>query len=283
MRPERPGLDGGLGAAQTRGSRTGPAARRRDPRAPRRPRSGCRLLAGGGTMRLARRQGGCRLGALGRRGSGASGEGCSGAPSASSSGIRGEVLPQRLQHPRRVEGRGRVVDRVQPHRPWRRASITSGWPCRRVIPVGIAPQQLGGEVPERADHGRLDQLDLAQQVLLAVLDLDRLGVAVAGRAALEHVADPHLPPARARSPRAAGRAAGRRGPRRACPARPRWRPGASPTNISSASALPDPNTTVLRVAASSGQRSQARARIRSSFSDSRRAAAVAAGQPSPGC
>ena len=47
-------------------------------------------------------------------------------------------------------------------------------------------------------------------------------------------------------------------------------PGASPTNIRSASALPAPKTTVFRVAASSGQRVQARAFASSSFSASRR-------------
>ena len=50
-------------------------------------------------------------------------------------------------------------------------------------------------------------------------------------------------------------------------------PGASPMNMSSASALPAPNTTVLRVEASSGHRSQTRARANSSFRDSRRSEA----------
>ena len=44
-------------------------------------------------------------------------------------------------------------------------------------------------------------------------------------------------------------------------------------NISSAFALPAPNTTVLRVAASSGQRTQPRAWAKTSFSASRRSAA----------
>src|SRR5437660_1294141 len=47
-------------------------------------------------------------------------------------------------------------------------------------------------------------------------------------------------------------------------------PGASPTNMSSASALPAPNTTVLRVAASSLHRTHARARASTSFRASRR-------------
>ena len=50
-------------------------------------------------------------------------------------------------------------------------------------------------------------------------------------------------------------------------------PGASPTNISSASAFPAPNTTVLRVAASSGQRRQPCACANTSLRASRRSEA----------
>jgi hypothetical protein len=56
-----------------------------------------------------------------------------------------------------------------------------------------ARQQLRREVPQRADHARLDQLDLAEQVALACLDLDRLGVTVPRGPALQHVGDEHLP------------------------------------------------------------------------------------------
>ena len=65
----------------------------------------------------------------------------------------------------------------------------SSRPCSRVMPVGVAAQQLRREVAERADHLRLDQLELAEQVVLAVVDLLRQRVAVAGRPALEDVGD----------------------------------------------------------------------------------------------
>ena len=54
-------------------------------------------------------------------------------------------------------------------------------------------------------------------------------------------------------------------------------PGASPTNIRSASALPEPKTTVVRVAASCGQRVQPFAWWKTAFSSSRRASALGDG------
>src|SRR5262245_17639423 len=56
-------------------------------------------------------------------------------------------------------------------------------------PRRVARQQLGREVPERADHLRLDQLHLALQVGTAGVDLLGLGIAIAGRTALEDVGD----------------------------------------------------------------------------------------------
>ena len=53
------------------------------------------------------------------------------------------------------------------------------------MPGRVAAQQLGREVAQRADDARLDQLDLAEEVLLAVLDLLGMRIAVAGRPALE--------------------------------------------------------------------------------------------------
>src|SRR2546430_13566965 len=47
-------------------------------------------------------------------------------------------------------------------------------------PGRVFPQQLGGEVAERADHVRLDQVDLAREVAAAVLDLARQWIAVTG-------------------------------------------------------------------------------------------------------
>src|SRR2546423_599282 len=52
-----------------------------------------------------------------------------------------------------------------------------------------ASQELGREVPERADHARLEQLDLALEVWPAGRDLVGLGIAVAGRTALQDVRD----------------------------------------------------------------------------------------------
>src|SRR5207342_3949349 len=48
------------------------------------------------------------------------------------------------------------------------------------------------EVAECPDELRLDQLDLAEQVALAGLDLVGHGVAVSGRAALDHVRDVYV-------------------------------------------------------------------------------------------
>ena len=74
-----------------------------------------------------------------------------------------EVLAQRLEHARRVErGRG-VIDRVQPHRALAQRQHL-GLPVQARDPGRVAAQQLRREVAERADHGRLDQLDLAQQI-----------------------------------------------------------------------------------------------------------------------
>ena len=72
------------------------------------------------------------------------------------------------------------------------SSCTCGVPCTRLMPSWRPGEQLGGEVSERADDARLDQLDLLHQVALAGVDLERLGIAVAGRPALEHVGDEAL-------------------------------------------------------------------------------------------
>ena len=262
------GLDGprtGPSAAQNRpscsASRSSGSARRGPAATPRRRR---RTIA----LRRAPRVRVAVSGSAARR----SGGGCSGAPERQQLGDAGEVFAQRLQHPRRVQRGGGVVDRVQPHRP-RAEHPHLGLAVQAGDPGGVAAQQLGGEVA-RACRSRSARS--ARPGAAGTPGSSRSPPAGgrgcrAGGTSARCRSTPR--PARARSPRAAGPAAARRAPRRACPARPRWRPGASPTNISSASALPDPNTTVLRVAASSGQRSQARARIRSSFSDSRRAAA----------
>ena len=61
-------------------------------------------------------------------------------------------------------------------------------------PGWIVGQQLGGEVAQRADHLRPDQPDLLEQVGQAGLDLQRLGVAVAGPQALQDVGDEDVVP-----------------------------------------------------------------------------------------
>jgi hypothetical protein len=58
---------------------------------------------------------------------------------------------------------------------------------------GPAAQQLGGEVAERADHERLDQLDLRLEVGPAGLDLVGLRVAVAGRPTFQDICHKGVP------------------------------------------------------------------------------------------
>ena len=72
------------------------------------------------------------------------------------------------------------------------SSWTCGVPAHLGDPDRAAGQQLGREVAERADDLRLDQPHLLEQVGLAGLDLQRLRVAVAGRARLQHVGDEDL-------------------------------------------------------------------------------------------
>ena len=88
---------------------------------------------------------------------------------------------------------------------WRRLpawSAAAGWymcmkwrsPIRRSLPVHLADRVLGEEpaqreAPKRDDQLRVDEFDLAQEVLAAGLDLFRQRVAVVGRPALEDVGD----------------------------------------------------------------------------------------------
>ena len=105
-----------------------------------------------------------------------------GGSSASSAGSRAKSSRSCSFTARRAQRRRRVEERVELDRPAAelvllRLAVDPG------DPAAGAAQQLGGEVAERADHPRLDQLDLALQVGAAGLDLVGLGVAVAGRAA----------------------------------------------------------------------------------------------------
>ena len=100
----------------------------------------------------------------------------------------GEVRLEHLEHRGRVERGGRVVERVEQDaaagdRELLLLAVHARDPER---PPG---EELGREVAERRDHLRLDQLDLAEEVRLARLDLVLLRVAVAGWAALEDVRD----------------------------------------------------------------------------------------------
>ena len=116
-----------------------------------------------------------------------------------------------------------------------------------------------------------------EQVVLAGVDLGRLRVAVAGRPALQDVRDEDVV---ARQPDLAEELVeqlARLADERAGPGGPRCAPGASPTNIRSASALPEPKTTVVRVAASCGQRVQPFAWWKTAFSSSRRSWALGDG------
>ena len=76
-----------------------------------------------------------------------------------------------------------MVERIQPDRPWSHRSH-----LRLPVDLGdagrLAAQQLGREVAERADHRRLDQLELAVEVVLARLELVRIRVAVTRRPAV---------------------------------------------------------------------------------------------------
>jgi hypothetical protein len=114
-----------------------------------------------------------------------------GRPNCQKLGQPAEVLAQRLEHSGRVESGGRVVDRIEPH-----AASSQSDDLRLAVkardPRRVAAQELRREVPQRADHARLDQLHLAHRVVLAVLDLDRQWIAVAWRTAIENVRDKHI-------------------------------------------------------------------------------------------
>ena len=189
----------------------------------------------------ARRGSGCdgvrHRGGPARRDSGERGLGRRGRPS--SSGSRREV---RLEHARasaacRARPPGGRADRAR--RASRRARPPARWPWTRVIPAGLPERSFVAKLPSVATTCGPDQLDLAEEMRLAGLDLLRLRIAVPGRAALEHVRDVDVRRASGRSRRAACRAASRPAPTNGTPCLSSWKPGASPTNIRSASASAD--------------------------------------------
>ena len=166
----------------------------------------------------------------------------------------GEVLLQRPQHRRRVEGGGGMVERVEEHGRGRERDLVLLAVHLR-DPERPAREEPRREVPERGDDAGADQLDLAEQVRLAGRDLALERVAVLRRPALEDVREVDLVPAEAdareepleqltglaRERVARSDPRGTRAPRRRASAR--------------ASGSPAPKTTWPRVAAS-GQRSQ---------------------------
>src|SRR4051812_38842926 len=99
-----------------------------------------------------------------------------------------EVGFEHLEHRPRVERSRRVVERKEDN-------AATGDRQLLLLPVHArdaeraAGEQLRREVAERRDDLRLDQLDLAEEVRLARLDLVGLRVAVAGRTAFEDVRD----------------------------------------------------------------------------------------------
>src|SRR3954452_6144003 len=103
----------------------------------------------------------------------------------------GEVVTQQLLDRVRAQSRCGMKDREQQDHAPRDLAL-----LRAAVDLGdsgrVARQQLGREVAERADDLRLDQLDLLVQVRLAGLDLLGQWVAVARRAATDHVRDEHI-------------------------------------------------------------------------------------------
>ena len=156
-----------------------------------------------------------------------------------------EVLAQRVDERGRTQRGGRVEQRhdengATPDLVHLRGSAHPG------DPDPASGQQLGGEVAERRDHPRLDQIHLPEQVRLARLDLDRLRIAVSGRATLQDVADPNVgalqtDPGQQLGQEPAG------APTNGRPCRSSSAPGASPTKTKSASEFPAPKTTLVRV------------------------------------
>src|SRR5258705_6320163 len=109
-----------------------------------------------------------------------------------------EVFAQELLDRFRPQGGSRMEDREQQNHAAPDLALLRP-PVHPRDPGRIAREQLGREVAERADDLRLDQLDLAEQVGLAGLDLLGQRVAVARWAAADHVRDervraldPHL-------------------------------------------------------------------------------------------
>src|SRR5688572_24395311 len=74
----------------------------------------------------------------------------------------------------------------------RRAAIVELTPAQPRDRVHRLEQRLGGELAERHDHARLDDVDLPEQVGLALLHFVGFRIAIAGRPALDDVGDVDL-------------------------------------------------------------------------------------------
>ena len=191
----------------------------------------------------------------------------------SSSGMRAKSSSSTCSIARRVERGRRVVERVERDPVAAERRPPARLPVDARDPERLAREELRGEVAERRDELSARSARSAEEVRLAGLDLVGLRVAVPGRAALDHVRDVDVRARRGRSRRAACRAASRPGRRTGTPCLSSWKPGASPTNIRSASGSPEPKTTCVRPSASR-QRVQAETPART-----RRAAGSAARGP----
>src|SRR5437868_3992144 len=91
-------------------------------------------------------------------------------PSAEQLRQAAEIGLEHLEHPRRIERRRRVEERVEEHAVASEHDLLLG-PVNARDAERLAREQLRREVAERRDHLRLDQLDLAPEVRLAGLDL----------------------------------------------------------------------------------------------------------------
>ena len=159
--------------------------------------------------------------------------------------MRREVLLEHLQHRRRVERGRRVVERVEraPRAAERHLLLLAVYARD---PGRLAGEELRGEVPERRDERRLDQLDLAKEMRLAGRDL--LRHAGRGSPAACTSGRSRRRRRRASSPIPASSVSSSfpACPTNGTPCWSSWNPGASPTNIRSAFGSPEPKTTCVR-------------------------------------
>ena len=134
-----------------------------------------------------------------------------------------EVLLQHGLHRRRVERGGGMEERVERDLVAAENDLL-GDAVHARDPGRLAREQLRREVAERRDELGPDQLDLAEQVRLAGLDLLRMWIAIPRRSALEDVDHEDVRARRARFRRATCRGACRPGRRTESRSDPRGSP-----------------------------------------------------------